>query len=223
MKLACLALNASLRALASSASLRLASCSACGGRARGGGGTRAHLDFSLELGALGDLGRLGLEEVLRALRTHLRHIHVRRQLREPLRLQLAPRCLWTMDVCASDADTDLAEDEQELTEADLAVVVLVDLSNHGLERHVCLRGVELLHHVLELHQVEEAVLGRVVQLELLLVAAGTWAARTWHEHLLFDLLAAELGELGVDRDLDGRRLDGLAVVDHVSAGKLRQA
>ena len=57
-----------------------------------------------------------------APRPHLRHVNAVGDGSEALRLQLAVGSL--------------AEDEQKLAEGDLAVVVLVHLLDHGLERHV---------------------------------------------------------------------------------------
>ncbi len=47
-----------------------------------------------------------------------------------------------------------AEDEQELPERDEAVLVLVDLLDHGLQSQVGLRCAKLLHHDFELLNAE---------------------------------------------------------------------
>lgn len=44
-----------------------------------------------------------------------------------------------------------------LTEAEFAIKVLVHLLDHGLQAQVGLGGPQLLHHQLQLHQVNEAI------------------------------------------------------------------
>ena len=50
----------------------------------------------------------------------------------------------------------------DLAEADLAVAVLVHLGDHRLEAEVRLRRAELLHHQLQLRQVNKLVLAYVI-------------------------------------------------------------
>lgn len=49
-----------------------------------------------------------------------------------------------------------------LTEAEFAIKVLVHLLDHALQAQVGLGGTQLLHHQLQLHQVNEAIPSSVI-------------------------------------------------------------
>lgn len=48
-----------------------------------------------------------------------------------------------------------------LSVAELAVIVLIHLTDHVLQADMSLRSTQLLHHHLQLHQIDVAVLPRV--------------------------------------------------------------
>mmetsp|Transcript_9384 Transcript_9384/g.24167 ORF Transcript_9384/g.24167 Transcript_9384/m.24167 type:complete len:246 (+) Transcript_9384:1423-2160(+) len=111
------------------------------------------LDFGFKCPHLVGLLLLGFEEVLGTSNTLLRDVNRGRQcnLLEALELELTGgRHL---------------ENHEELLEIHLPVVVVIHHSDHLLERGVCLGVPELLHHHLELHQVDEAIPGCVVFLK----------------------------------------------------------
>lgn len=109
------------------------------------------LDLIVELAGLALLLDFGFKEILRSSHAHLLHI----DLGESSQLVQATVCGQFSGVC-------LPEDQQEFTERDLAVLVLVHLLYHLLQAQMRLRCTQFLHHYLELGQVQETVLADVV-------------------------------------------------------------
>lgn len=54
------------------------------------------------------------------------------------------------------------ENHQKLAERDFAIVVFIDLSDHFLESQMGLRCLQLLHHVLQLLQIQESITAGIV-------------------------------------------------------------
>lgn len=145
-------------------------------------------DLSLELTALRESLRLGLKEVLGSHHSLCGDVDLREssQSHEAALLLQLSGCRTT-------------ENQQELSEAEFSVEVLVHFFDHVFESEVSLRSPEFLHHQLQLHQINEAVSASVVPLE--------------HGLHIFYLFAGELLKFGVRVEDTAESWGGVAIVD----------